>query len=205
MRRWLWWLGAAALLACALPWVVNPGAGLSLNPVDLAEWTSLNPTIQNQTPSLLTTFLLRTPLLVVAVLFALAANRSTRPLAALLVVVLAAAQLPPFEILSNFSNPNYQQQALLAGLTLVLGLLALIAVPRKHALAAASLTSIAGLAAVLLGASSGLDAMHALGLPALAGPGLILYCAALGLTTALPAIEAGIKKRRFGAPLSVIQ
>lgn len=204
MTRWFWWLGAVALLACALPWALNPGAGLSLNPADLAEWTSLNPVIRAQSPPLAATFLLRTPLLVVAALFGLAAGHSARWLALLLILVLAAAQLPPFEFVRDLANANYQQQALLAALTTLAGLLALFVLPRSRAPGVGAAAAIAGLAAAFIGACSAITEMRALGLNTVAGPGLGVYSAALVIAAALPAISAGIKKRRAETPPSEV-
>jgi hypothetical protein len=71
MDRWLFAAGLLFLAAGLLPWVQVSGAGLNLNPVDLAEWTSLAPAIQSQSPPLLTTALLRTFLVVATLLLAL--------------------------------------------------------------------------------------------------------------------------------------
>jgi len=197
--RWLWLTAALALTACLLPWVSNSAAGLSFNPTDLAEWTSLAPAVQAQTPPLFTTFLLRTPLLIVALLVALAAGRK-HGWAALLILVLAAAQLPPFEFLKDSGNSNYRQQVLMAALTGVLGLLVLFRLPERHALASAGIVAAAGLLAALVGVAGALREMQTFGLAAQIGPGLLLYIAAMLSTMALTLL-AGIKKRRGKAPL----
>ncbi len=196
----LWWLIALALAACLLPWVVNPGAGLSLNPADLAEWTSLSPTVQAQSPTLLTTFLLRTPLLVVALLVGFATARF-RGWAALGILLLATAQLPPFEFLADSGNANYRQQALMAGLTAGLGLLALFAVPRRLSLPGVFAVSAAGIIAAWLGMISALTEMRAFGLAAQPGDGIVVYSAALVGAFAV-ALQAGIKKRHPATPPS---
>ncbi|MFN8529394.1 MAG: hypothetical protein U0670_12340 [Anaerolineae bacterium] len=43
-------------------WVVNPGVALTLHAFDLAEWASLHPVVRAE-PMLITTLLLRLPLL----------------------------------------------------------------------------------------------------------------------------------------------
>lgn len=202
MTRWFWWLGFISLLACTLPWTLNPGAGLSLNPTDLAEWTSLNPAVRAQSPPLLTTFLLRTPLLVIAVLFGLAGNRGTRWLAALLIFLLAAAQLPPFEFVHDLANVNYQQQTLLAALTLLLGIAALLTVSGQHVLGAGLVISIAGLVAAFFGAYSAVAEMRAFGLDTITGPGMVFYSIALFGAIVLSIIGTRIKKRRTHTPPS---
>lgn len=197
--RWWWLIAAVALASCLLPWLVSPAAGLSLNPIDLAEWTSLAPAVQAQTPPLLTTFLLRAPLLVVALLIALAANRY-RGWAGLFILLLAAAQLPPFEFLNDSANSNYRQQLLMAVLTGGLGLLVLFVLPRRFALSAAMVVATLGLIAAVLGIASALREMQSFALPVQVGPGFALYGAALGSGLVLAA-TAGIKKRRQAAPL----
>lgn len=197
--RWLWLAAAAALASCLLPWLVNPAAGLSLNPVDLAEWTSLTPAVQAQTPPLFTTFVLRTPLLVVALLAGLAANRH-RGWAALFILLLAVAQLPPFEFLKDAGNSNYRQQLLMAVLTGGLGLIVLFRLPRRFTLAGAGITAGFGLMAALLGVASALREMQAFALPVQIGPGIVLYCAAL-VGVLVVTVATGIKKRRVTAPL----
>ena len=198
MTRWIWLLVGLVLTSCLLPWVVNPGAGLSLNAVDWAEWTSLAPAVQAQAPALLTPFLLRTPLLIAAVLVGLAADRH-RGWAALLIALLAAAQLPPFEFLADTGNANYQQQALLAAWTLGLGWLVLFALPRRSIPVGLAVTALAGLAAALAGVVSAFDAMRAYGLDARIGPGAVLYGGALAFALGL-AVSTGIKKRRGITP-----
>ena len=196
--RWLWLTAALALAACLLPWVTNPAAGLSLNPTDLAEWTTLAPAVQAQTPPLFTSFLLRTPLLIVALLVAFAAGRKNG-WATLLILLLAAAQLPPFEFLKDSGNSNYRQQLMMAVLTAGLGLGALYGLPRRFVLTGAGITAALGLLAALAGVTSALHEMQAFALAAQAGPGLLLYGAAMLATVAL-ALVAGIKKRRVEAP-----
>jgi hypothetical protein len=202
MNRPMLWLAALALLACALPWVSNPGAGLSLNPVDLAEWTSLHPAIQAQSPPLLTTLLLRTPLLVVAALIGLSVGRAARWPAALAIAALAVAQLPPFEFVRDFESANYRQQALMAALTLAGGWLALFAIQRGRAGIIGAVVALAGLIAAVFGAAGALGAMRDFGLPAQPGPGLFVYGAALAGVSVLPFARYGIKKRRALTPPS---
>jgi hypothetical protein len=202
MNRPMLWLAALALLACALPWVSNPGAGLSLNPVDLAEWTSLHPAIQAQSPPLLTTFLLRTPLLVVAALIGLSVGRAARWPAALAIAALAVAQLPPFEFVRDLESANYRQQALMAALTLAGGWLALFGIQRDRGGIIGAVVALAGLIAAVFGAAGALGAMRDFGLPAQPGPGLLVYSAALIGVALLPLVPSGIKKRRALTPPS---
>lgn len=198
--RWLAWFALTAIAACLLPWVVNPGAGLSLNAVDLAEWTSLSPAVQAQTPALWTSFLLRTPLWVTTLLAVLAARGRALGWVTLLIVALSAAQLPPIEFFGALDNANYRQQFLMAVLTAGGGLLAVTFSRRINPLIGGALVAVIGLVAVMAGASGAAAAMQAFGLPAPAGPGLLVYGAALAFIAV--AAAAGIKKRRATTPPS---
>lgn len=197
--RWVFWLGLLYLGSGLLPWVTVSGAGFNLNPVDLAEWTSLAPAIQNQSPPLFTTFLLRTFLLIATLLLALGAGRR-RWLAVIVVIVLAAAQFPPFEFLADSGNANYRQQMLMAALTLALGFAAVFLLPVRYRELVAVIVTIVGLVAIGVGVSSALATLGTYGLDA--APGLGAWIAAIALASALVVSASGIKKRRTQAPLS---
>ena len=109
----------AGLFAYSLPWIAGPGASLTLNAYDLAEWTSLHPWVRAATPPLVVTFMLRAlPALLTLFLFTTAA-RSWRRYIAVIVFVVALALLPPAAFFgSAFDDPNFRQQAVLALLTL---------------------------------------------------------------------------------------
>lgn len=113
------------LIGYALPWVIGAGAALTMGGYDLAEWTTLIPASSAQTPPLMTALLLRQPLAVLGVTCAALAARAPSFASRLLWgsgwVALAAALLPPFELLDDPGNPNYRQQLGLALLTLMLG------------------------------------------------------------------------------------
>jgi len=106
-----------------LPWIIAPSAPLSLNAYDLAEWASLHPSQPNTTPPLIIPLLLRLQLVIVTLLIALYARTDIqRWIALILVALLAVAQLPPLEFLiSERDNINYQQQFILATLSLLIG------------------------------------------------------------------------------------
>jgi hypothetical protein len=111
-----------ALVAYTLPWVVGGGASLSFGAFDLAEWASLHPTNRAMSPILLTSFLLRLPLVCMA--WAVAFNAPSQPFRssgwwgyALICLILAILSTPPLEfITTNRDDINYLQQA---GLTLL--------------------------------------------------------------------------------------
>ena len=72
--RWRFLL--LALIAYSLPWVVGPGAALTLNAYDLAEWTSLHPAVRTAALPFALTFGLR--LLPLLVYMAFAIDSSSR-------------------------------------------------------------------------------------------------------------------------------
>lgn len=106
-----------------MPWIVGPGAGLSFNAYDLAEWTTLHPTASHDiTP--LPAFLLRLPLLCVVIMISFAWNEYDSPtiyrrLSCALVFLIILFSLPPLDFFSreNIQNANYQQQI---GLTIAM-------------------------------------------------------------------------------------
>lgn len=75
-----WLVLACAALAVAayhMPWQTHKIAAFTNNAFDLAEWVSLHPTVRAERPALLTSLLLRLPLVTLAVIIALTAHRLT--------------------------------------------------------------------------------------------------------------------------------
>lgn len=111
-----------ALIAYTAPWVVSAGVSLTFGAFDLAEWASLHPITR---PDLLTSLLLRMPLVCLA--WILAFNAPERPLYSMQwwialfgCLLLAIFSSPPLEFLTtNRDDMNYQQQAFLVLMTLV--------------------------------------------------------------------------------------
>lgn len=178
-RAWPFWLFILlALMAYVSPWVINPGAGLTVGAYDLAEWVSLSPAARAQSPALLTTFLLRLPLMSLTLLIALNAPRSAftyrRWLHTLAVLPLCVAQLPPPEFLSQTDDINYRQQALLAGGSLILAIIGLSGALHRYRLPV--MVAVAGVSAVavLAGLFQAQDILRQYKLPAETGFGGIL-------------------------------
>jgi hypothetical protein len=115
---------ALLLLCYAAPWADAGSHGLRMNAYDWAEWLSLHPAQRGAEPPLLISLALRLQLLGFGVLLAYSIPSSWRWLFALSLLVLAAAQLPPLEFLSNNQDNNYRQQVFLAVSSIALGLLA---------------------------------------------------------------------------------
>lgn len=126
-----------ALAAYVIPWVVNPGMGLTLGAYDLAEWASLHPEVRNASPALLTSLLLRLPLMCLAVIIGFASptpalRTSGWYLMLALLLFLVASSLPPLEFFTEArGDTNYQQQFWLTLGALVGGIFGLTGVLPK--------------------------------------------------------------------------
>ena len=142
---------ALGLAGYLLPWIVAPTAPLTLNAYDLAEWTSLHPT-QFGTP-LAVPLLLRLQLPVITLLVALLARGSLmKLLSVVIILLLSVAQLPPLEFLLIARNDsNYQQQFLLAVISLVAGLALLACKPSRLLVLVAVGLAVTGLLSSLAG------------------------------------------------------
>lgn len=171
------------------PWVINGSAALNLNGYDLAEWTSLHPAAQAQTPPLLTALLLRLPLACAALWLGWNQPYTGRTCVAATIglALTAISLLPPVEFLSQRDNPNYQQQAGLAILMLVMGLTGLLFISRKGR----RIRAIVSVSALIIGVGAGLSGllqavewMREFQLPAVTGLGAWITMLSFGVVAA---------------------
>lgn len=185
----------AAMLACyLLPWVINPGVSLTFGGYDLGEWTSLHDAVRGEQPPLLTSFLLRLPLALVALLVGWGLRRD-KAIRAVVVLVIAGALLPPLEFLDAPNDSNYRQQALIAGIALVGGLIGVSGVLRRAQRVIFAALCALGIAAVIIGLANALRLMQSFALPVSVGAGGVLLA---GLF-ALSAVNAGLTNQKDGA------
>lgn len=195
--RWLVVAGALLMvLACIQPWVATSSAATSLNVYDLAEWASLHPAVHAESPTLLTSFLLRLSIAWIA----LAVASMNLPLVfRLLVVFLTAfALLPPFEFLANTGSENYRQLLLVAMMTLFSGT-AIVVLSRRHSVHTALLFVI-GLACIgtsLIGTLRMVELLRGFSLPVSVGGGLVVYLLGSSLVMITPALLI-LQKRKQG-------
>lgn len=177
-----------------LPWVVNPAASLTMNGYELAEWTSLHPAVQASSPPLLTSLLLRVPLVCIALLGAFTSKvdrLSSRIIPGLIVLVVAAGMLPP-ELIQATDNPNSRQQGVLALVTLIGGGIGLSGfLPHYRKWAAAGI-AIIGAAASITGLAQGVELLRGFELPVQIGIG------GAGLAAAFVIALAGIVTNQTG-------
>lgn len=116
-------IGILGLAAYCLPWLTNPGAGLSFGAYDLAEWTSLHPAVRGGNPMLLTSFVLRLPLATFGLIVGAMVFKNNTGIRVIFVLLVAIALLPPLEFFTQYrDDPNYQQQFALAIMTATVGL-----------------------------------------------------------------------------------
>lgn len=163
-----------ALIAYAIPWLVNPGVSLSPNAYDLAEWASIHPAMRLTAPPLLTSFLLRLPLVCLALLFAYYAvyRGTSKWIAILCVLLIAFALLPPLEFFTSpNSDINYQQQVILVIVTLIGGAIAVSGVAQRVYSPLVFICALVGTTACILGLAQGYDLMSYYNVPVRVGMG----------------------------------
>lgn len=121
---WWWTLILLALVCYSLPGITTPGASLSMGAYDAAEWASLHPLVRGGSPPLVTSLLLRLPLVCTAFFAGLSSRQPLRWLHGLSVALIAVALMPPLEFFTQASaDPNYRQQFALAVVATTSGML----------------------------------------------------------------------------------
>jgi hypothetical protein len=120
------------LVAYLSPWAVNTAAGLTLSAYDLAEWLSLHPaTHPDRIPSLA----LRSQLLIVTLLITWSTCKPVLTYSwwfrLIALGILIIAQLPPPEFLAWTGDLNQRQQAILAVLSLIAGIIGLTGILQR--------------------------------------------------------------------------
>jgi hypothetical protein len=184
--RTLLWI-ALILLLYSLPWVVNPGVSLTFGGYDLAEWASLHHAARAESPPLLTSFLLRLPLALAAALIGLSGKGQgeTRLFSLAAILLIAVALLPPLEFTQAPDDPNYRQEALVAGIALIGGLagIGISARTPRFAPLVSAVIGIVGAGAVIAGLNSAYGLLRGFELPVglgIGGLGLAGVFAAAG-------------------------
>ncbi len=175
------------LVLYLFPWLVNPGASLSLNGYDLAEWASLHPAVREATPALLTSLLLRLPLACLALLIAFTRRRGLLP--AVIVLITALALLPPPEFVKALDDPNYRQQATLALFTLMGGVMGLSGKLQRARHWIATTVGLLGAMACLVGLLQSYNLMRDFDLPTQIGAGGALLALAFVIVAGVEAIN----------------
>lgn len=176
-------VGGLFALGCAAyswPWLINPGNGLSFSAYDLAEWTSLHPSVRGSNPALLTSLFLRLPLACLGLIFAIGFLQGKPRTRLMLVFLIALALLPPLEFFTQYrDDPNYQQQFYLAGIIFVVGILSVAIRPGRHVKLLIALLAVIGIISSLAGLLQGYSLLEQFKLPVQVGLGgislIIIY------------------------------
>lgn len=115
-------VGLWLTIAYVTAWVAHDITGMTLNAYDWAEWTTLTPAERQSTPALMAGFWLRLHMVLLVLIFVGGASSlGWRKLGISIVVVGSLLQMPPPEFVANFQDINYQQQAMFALVSLVMG------------------------------------------------------------------------------------
>lgn len=177
----------SVLIAYNLPWIASGTAGLSLNAYDLAEWSSLHPSVVNMTPSLLTTFLLRLPLTCLTLIIAASTPQPPfRSIAwwmmSIIVLILTITLLPPLEFLStDSSNNNYRQMFALSVFTGLFGISFIMGMGQRWQKYLIILLALMGLIVSIGGIALGINLYADFFLPRGIGIGALLTPALFGV------------------------
>lgn len=153
-----WWIIGLLLLAVgcySAPWYAHSTAGFTMNAFDLAEWASVHPAVRSSHPPMITSFLLRFPLVAVVVGLALVVHELPDPRYRWMVRAVAGLLLirlfPPVDFFTSArQDPNYRQMAFLFALASV-GWLSSLAAYRLPVWARAWLLAVLMAASVLAG------------------------------------------------------
>ena len=163
------------LLGCVQPWIVVSTGSMTLNVYDLAEWASLVPAQRETSPPLLAPLLLRLqPVILCLILGAVADGRAKKAIVAIAILLLAAAQLPPFEYVYDINNLNYRQQFFLAIASLAGGW---AVIPFRHrwlATLATIVLPVAGLVTAAIGLAQAQALYLEFQIGATAGAGIVI-------------------------------
>ena len=177
----------AGLLGYIQPWIVAPTGSMTLSAFDLAEWASLVPAQRATSPPLLAPLLLRLqPVILCLILGAVVDRRAKIVISAIAFLLLAAAQLPPFEYVYDINNLNYRQQFFLAITSLIGGLAAILLRQQRLAALATIVLSTAGLVTSAIGLAQAEALYRHFQLGATSGAGIVIlslsYFALLALS-----------------------
>lgn len=164
------------VIAYSLPWLVGAGASLTFNGYDLAEWLSLYPLVRAESPSLLTTLLLRLPLVLIG-LIAIVSSR-LRWFQMLIIIVIALALMPSLDFfVTSSDDSNYRQQFALSLSVVVGGVVAAFISRSAHQRLFCVLVSVVGAAVALAGLLRACDVVSLTDSRASIGPGGLLVAA----------------------------
>lgn len=185
----------AAFGAYHMPWVIHPVAAFTNNAFDLAEFMSLSPAVQAESPALYTSLVLRLPIILIAALLTLSGTQLQSEKAKWLtyaLAVLLVLRLNPPTVYYPFGGGSFNDQQLgdmmFAGLA---SILVLIVVGRWLPPLFYAVSTVAGslltAAVAVTGYSRSLDVIALLEIEVDLGGGLVLF---VGLVLTAGALAA---------------
>lgn len=125
-----------------MEWMSFPLGSIQFNQYDLAEWLSLFPQERLASVGLVTVFLMRFQWICWGILVTVHTNRF---FTGLIAVLLFIALLPPAEFLQTPTDINYQQQLLIAILSLLLPIASKYILPTQYTYRLVVIVSLLGL------------------------------------------------------------
>lgn len=183
-RHWLTLIAlVAAFGAYHMPWITHEAAVFTNNAFDLAEFMSLHPSVQYESPALYTPLLLRMPIIIIALLITLSAGQLSSEKAQWLwrgFGLLVVLRLNPPAAYYSFSGASLNDQQLgnmmLAGLAGVVLLIAVnrIFTPIIYAIAT-TIVSIIGIYVAVAGQVNSFEILDLLQLDVGTGGGFALF------------------------------
>ncbi len=177
-----------SVIGYLLPWVITPTQSLSMGAYDLAEWTSLHPTVRQTLPFLWTTLALRVPLAILGMLLAnyIASILHGKVLGLITIFITAIALLPPLEFFTVYrDDPNYQQQFFLVLIALIIGIIITMWHNKSLQRILPILLSLVGCLSSAIGLYQGYLLMKGFDLPISIGYGGVITVISLGVIAVL--------------------
>lgn len=111
-----------AVVGYFIPWIITSAGGLQMGAYDLAEWSSLVPSVRQSAPFLWTSLALRLPLAIIGVLLSISIATTHRRWSSVVLIVTVIALLPPIEFFTIYrDDANYRQQFIIALFVLIVG------------------------------------------------------------------------------------
>ena len=213
MMRREWWMLIGLLLACVgymLPWYTHDTAGFTTSAFDLAEWSSIHPAVRSSSPPMLTSLLLRLPLVALIAGLALTSNRFGDARVRWIIrggaLLLALRFVPPGDFFSNASgDPNYRQMAQLftASVMLVGVIIALFRVAQKWQSAALVMVLVVGVITGWMGLSDAGILLDNFEIDVRIGPGIVGYTSCVAIVIMIAIWPRANARQQSAMPNSV--
>lgn len=116
-----------ALIGYFLPWLITPAVGLQMGAYDLAEWTSLVPSVRQASPLLWPVLALRLPLAIIGIVLSTNISKNCLTWGMLFLILTVITLFPPLEFFTIYRDDmNYRQQFAIAVCTVFIGIISIL-------------------------------------------------------------------------------